>query len=133
MSKWRRYLYLLVDRFNKGTYPLRRIDSSSLFFPMNQQHIAPSKVEDARLPQPCLSFTPTRCSDGSGSRNMDFFASFGRGEKKSLIAGADENGFTFLYDLDQRTVHNALGLRLNEPKQVDPISLAAGDALTRML
>ncbi|CAL4978493.1 unnamed protein product [Urochloa decumbens] len=121
MSKWRRYLYLLVDRFDKGTYPLRRIDSSSLFFPMNQ-HIAPSKVEDARLPQPYLSFTPTPSSD-NGSRNLDFFTLFGR------IAGADENGFTFLYDLDQRTVHNALRLRLNEPKQIDPVSLAVGDAL----
>ncbi|CAL4958884.1 unnamed protein product [Urochloa decumbens] len=128
MSKWRRYLYLVMDRFDKGIYPLRRIDSSSLFFPANQPHATPSKVEDARLPQPCLSFTPTPCTDGTGSRNFDFFALFGRGErKKSLIAGADENGFTVMYDLDQRTVHNTL--RLNEPKQIDPISLAVGDAL----
>ncbi|CAL4952274.1 unnamed protein product [Urochloa decumbens] len=128
MSKWRRYLYLVMDRFDKGIYPLRRIDSSSLFFPANHLHIAPSKVEDARLPQPYLSFTPTPCTDGTGSRNLDFFALFGRGErKKSLIAGSDENGFTVMYDLHQRTVHNTL--RLNEPKQIDPISVSVGDAL----
>jgi hypothetical protein len=52
---------------------------------------------------------------------------FVRGEKKSPIAGADKNGVTFMYDLDQRAIHNTL--RLNEPKQVEPISLAVGDAL----
>jgi len=47
-----------------------------------------------------------------GSRVLDFFTMFGRGEKKSLIAGADENGLIVMYDLAQRTVHNQV--RLNE-------------------
>nr|CAB3477972.1 unnamed protein product [Digitaria exilis] len=58
---------------------------------------------------------------------MDFFTLFGRGKTKSLIAGADENGVTVIYDVDERTLHSYL--RLNEPKQVDPVSLAVGDAL----
>lgn len=99
MSKWRRYLYLLVDRCDKATYPLRRIDSSGLFFPTDQ-HITPTTVEDARLPQPCISFTPTPSSDCS-SRIVYLFTLFGRGEKKSLIAGADENGVTVIYDLNE--------------------------------
>jgi hypothetical protein len=34
-----------------------------------------------------------------GSRFLGFFAMFGRGETKiSLVAGADENGFTVMYD-----------------------------------
>jgi hypothetical protein len=37
-------------------------------------------------------------------RILDLSTLFGRGETKSLIAGADENGFTFIYNLDQRTV-----------------------------
>jgi hypothetical protein len=52
---------------------------------------------------------------------------FGRGKNKSLIAGADENGFTFIYDLSQQIVYNQR--RLNEPKLFEAVSLAVGDAL----
>ncbi|RLN05217.1 hypothetical protein C2845_PM13G14310 [Panicum miliaceum] len=115
MSKWRRYLYLLLDHSDKGNYPMRRIDASTLFCPVNQK-ITPTEIEDARLPAPFISFTASPTAD-YGSRVLDFFTLFGRGEKKSLIAGADENGLTVMYDLDQRTVHNQL--RLNEQKDID--------------
>ncbi|CAN6183331.1 unnamed protein product [Urochloa humidicola] len=39
MDKWRRYVCLAVNQFGYGTYPLRRIDASSLFYPTN-----PTKV-----------------------------------------------------------------------------------------
>jgi hypothetical protein len=120
-NKWRRYLYLLVDRFDHGNYALRRIDASTLFFPTtNHKNIAPAAatatagIEDARLPRPFISFTASPASD-CGSRVLDFFTLFGRGKNKSLIAGADENGFTFICDLRQQTVYNQR--RLNEPKQ----------------
>jgi hypothetical protein len=61
-----------------------------------------------------------------GSRFLGFFAMFGRGETKiSLVAGADENGFTVMYD--QRNIYHHC--RLNEPKLLlDAVSLAVGDA-----
>uniref|UniRef100_A0A0A9CCG1 Uncharacterized protein n=1 Tax=Arundo donax TaxID=35708 RepID=A0A0A9CCG1_ARUDO len=124
---WRRYLYLLMDDLDQGTYPLRRIDASTLFFPPHQKKIPSSTIEtvEARLPQPCISFTPTPAGYGTGG--LDFFTLFGVGGNKSLIAGSDVNGFTVMYDLDKRTLHCPLSL--NEPKQHGPISLAVGDAL----
>ena len=110
MSKWRRYLYLLLDHSNKRNYPMRRIDASTLFCSANQK-ITPAEIEDTRLPPPFISFTASPTAD-YGSRVLDFFTMFGHGEKKSLIAGADENGLIVMYDLAQRTVHNQV--RLNE-------------------
>ena len=110
MSKWRRYLYLLLDHSSKENYPLRRIDASTLFCSANQK-ITPAEIEDTRLPPPFISFTASPTAD-YGSRVLDFFTMFGHGEKKSLIAGADENGLIVMYDLAQRTVHNQV--RLNE-------------------
>ena len=131
MSKWRRYLYLLVDPFDQGYYPLRRIDASSLFFSAtNHKNITcATAIEDARLPQPFISFSASPSSD-TGSRVLSFFTLLGRGKNKSLIAGADENGFTFIYDLRQQTVYPQC--RLNEPKQIEAVSLAVGNALYAM-
>ncbi|KAG2602139.1 hypothetical protein PVAP13_5KG647900 [Panicum virgatum] len=127
MSKWRRYLYLLLDHSSKENYPLHRIDASTLFCPANQK-ITPTEIEDARLPAPFISFTASPTAE-YGSRVLDFFTLFGRGEgeKKSLVAGADENGLTVMYDLARRTVHYQVGL--NEPKDIDAVSLAVGDSL----
>jgi hypothetical protein len=108
---------------------MRRIDASTLFLPTNQGTTTapPARIEDARLPPPFISFTASPCPD-FGSRFLDFFAMFGRGETKSLVAGADENGFTVMYDLDQRNIYHHC--RLNEPKLLlDAVSLAVGDAL----
>ncbi|KAK3150242.1 hypothetical protein QOZ80_3AG0230710 [Eleusine coracana subsp. coracana] len=52
---------------------------------------------------------------------------FGRGSNKSLIAGADEDGYTFMLDVNHRIIHNHV--RLNSPKQDETVSLAVGDAL----
>ncbi|KAK3148612.1 hypothetical protein QOZ80_3BG0297150 [Eleusine coracana subsp. coracana] len=124
-NKWRRYLYLVVDHLD-GTYLLRRIDSSTLFFPATQK-ITPSvrEIADARLPPPYISFAPSGFGETVGS--LDFFTMFGRGSKKSLIAGADEDGYTFMFDVDHRIIHNHV--RLNSPKQYETVSLAVGDAL----
>ncbi|KAF8780192.1 hypothetical protein HU200_001857 [Digitaria exilis] len=110
------------------TYPLRRIDASRLFYPADQKiTTTPPQVEDDRLREPFISFSASPTAE-YGSRVLDFFAMFGRGENKSLIAGADENGLTVMYDLAQRTVHNQL--RLNSPKHIiDAVSLAVGDSL----
>jgi hypothetical protein len=43
------------------------------------------------------------------------------------LTGADQDDFTFLYDLDQHAIHKQV--RLNEPKMYNAISVAAGDAL----
>lgn len=115
-------MYLLVNNFNRATYPLRRINASSLFSSSNNNSMKP---EEARLPSPIISFTPPRSNYGNG--RLDFFSLFGRGKNKSLIAGADQKGFTFLYDLDQRAIHKQVCL--NEPKLCNTISVAAGDAL----
>ncbi|KAF8780226.1 hypothetical protein HU200_001895 [Digitaria exilis] len=106
------------------TYPLRRIDASILFSSTGTAGSS-MKLEEARLPPPFISFTPPRgtCTYGK----LDFFSRFGQGKNKSFIAGADQNGCTFLYDLDQRTVHRQV--RLNQPKMWNTISVAAGDAL----
>ncbi|KAK3150395.1 hypothetical protein QOZ80_3AG0232630 [Eleusine coracana subsp. coracana] len=125
MSKWRRYLYLVVDHLQGTYYPLRRIESSNLFFPATQKITTNATVE-ARLPPPYMSFAPSDFRDTIGTLN--FFTMFGRGATKRLIAGADESGFTFMYDVGQRTVHVS-DLRLNSPKQDETVSLAVGDAL----
>jgi len=52
-------------------------------------------------------------------RILDFSTLFGLGETKSLIAGADENGFTFIYNHDQRTVYDKR--RLNDPTQIEAV------------
>lgn len=122
MGNWRRYVYLLVNNFNRATYPLRRINASSLFSSSNNNSMKP---EEAHLPNPFISFTPPRSNYGNG--RLDFFSLFGRGKNKSLIAGADQKGFTFLYDLDQHAIHKQVCL--NEPKMCNTISVAAGDAL----
>ena len=90
MSKWRRYLYLLLDHSNKRNYPMRRIDASALFYPVNEKITHPTEIEDARLPAPFISFTASPTADYA-SRVLDFFTLLGRGEKKSLVAGANEN------------------------------------------
>ncbi|OEL37531.1 hypothetical protein BAE44_0001449 [Dichanthelium oligosanthes] len=109
MTNWRRYVYLLVNNFSRATYPLRHIDASSLFFSSTNHQIKAMNsggmamamaLEEPRLPRPYLSFTPSPDKYGNGT--LEFFSLFGRGKNKSLIAGADQNGFTFLYDLDQR-------------------------------
>ena len=94
---------------------MRRIDASTLFCSANQKIITPAEIEDAWLPPPFFSFTASPTAE-YGSRVLDFFTLFGRGEgeKKSLVAGADENGLTVMYDLAQQTVHNQV--RLNEQK-----------------
>ncbi|EER92979.1 uncharacterized protein LOC8059477 [Sorghum bicolor] len=125
MGHWRRYVYLLVNNFNRATYPLRRINASSLFSSSNNNNTSMMKPEEARLPNPFISFTPPLSNYGNGILN--FFSLFGRGKNKSLIAGADQQGFTFLYDLDQHAIHKQV--LLNEPKIYNTISVAAGDAL----
>jgi len=107
------YLYLLLEHSSKENYPMRRIDASTLFCSANQKIITPAEIEDAWLPPPFISFTASPTAD-YGSRVLDFFTMFGHGEKKSLIAGADENDLTVMYDLAQQTVHNQV--RLNEQK-----------------
>lgn len=126
MRNWRRHVYLLVNNFRRGTYPLRRIDASSLF-PSNTAGTACRiEPEEAQLPNPFISFTPPPRYDHGGG-TLEFFSLFGPGKNKSLIAGADHNGLTFLYDLDQRAVHKPICL--NEPKMWNTNSVAAGDAL----
>nr|CAB3502227.1 unnamed protein product [Digitaria exilis] len=119
----RRHVYLLVNNFNRATYPLRRIDVSTLF--SSTDTASSTKLSEAPLPQPFISFAPPRGTCFYGK--LDFFSRFGQGKNKSFIAGADQNGGTFLYDLDQRTVHSQV--RLNQPKMVNTISVAARDAL----
>ncbi|KAL6847552.1 hypothetical protein ACP4OV_022578 [Aristida adscensionis] len=133
MSRWRRYVYLLVDRFNKGTHPLRRIDASSLFV-----------QEKTRRKQPWMLFAltsgmvyclgPTSLSllhtsiVANSNGILEFCALFGYGRKKSLIAGVDRTGsIGFMYDLAENAIHNLA--RINEPKGCCPISLPVGDAL----
>ncbi|CAL4928692.1 unnamed protein product [Urochloa decumbens] len=126
MRHWRRHVYLLVNNFNRATYPLRRIDASSLFSSNTAGTASRSmKLEEARLPNPFISFTPPQDKHGNG--RLDFFSLFGPGKNKSLIAGADQNGLTFMYDLDQRAVHRQVCL--NEPKICNPISVTAGQDL----
>ncbi|CAN6285946.1 unnamed protein product [Urochloa humidicola] len=130
MRHWRRHVYLLVHNFNRATYPLRRIDASSLFSSNSSaDHTATSmklKLEEARLPNPFISFTPPQGKYGNG--RLYFFSLFGPRKNKSFIAGADQNGLTFMYDLDQRAVHRQVCL--NEPKICcNTISVTAGEDL----
>ncbi|CAL4928931.1 unnamed protein product [Urochloa decumbens] len=123
MNKWRRYLYLVVDNVN-GTYPLRRIDASTLFFSRNQVKI-PHTLEETPLPHPHLYFSPSRTMDGKGS--LEFFGFFGRGQKKSLLAAVDYKGVSHTYDAQDCTIQDIISP--NEPKHRSPISLAVGEAL----
>ncbi|KAL6648942.1 hypothetical protein ACP70R_013166 [Stipagrostis hirtigluma subsp. patula] len=76
----------------------------------------------SKLPEPDLSFA---ARDGEG--NMEFFALFGRGENKSLIAAVDQNGFAIMYDLDGRVVHYMANP--HKPRKFSTVSLAVGDGL----
>ncbi|RCV28849.1 hypothetical protein SETIT_5G435900v2 [Setaria italica] len=123
MNKWRRYLYLVVDNVN-GTYPLRRIDASTLFYPRDGWK-RPPRLQETPLPHPHLHFTPSRIKDGKGA--LEFFGFFGRGQKKSLLAAVDYKGFSQTYDAEDRTIHVIVSP--NEPKHHNPVSLAVGEAL----
>ncbi|RLN18404.1 uncharacterized protein C2845_PM02G38420 [Panicum miliaceum] len=119
MNKWRRYLYLVVDDVN-GTYPLRRIDSSTLFFSRNQMQ-TPYTLVDTPLPRPHLHFTPSRTKDGNGA--LEFFGFFGRRQMKSLLAAVDYKGVSHMYDAQDRSIHGIVSP--NEPKHRNPVSLAS--------
>ncbi|KAL6645399.1 hypothetical protein ACP70R_017007 [Stipagrostis hirtigluma subsp. patula] len=140
MSNWRRFVYLVVNNFNDVAYPLRRIDASSLFFAGNQTGASrraaaaaasgtyTEAIQDAPLPPHLLAFTPSREKYSHG--RLEFFALFGRGERreKSLLPAADYAGrLSFAYDLDDRSLHDIACT--NRPKQLDPLAVAAGDAL----
>ncbi|KAL6847554.1 hypothetical protein ACP4OV_022580 [Aristida adscensionis] len=132
-SRWRRYVYLVVNDFTKGTYPLRRIDASRLFFPGTAAATTATTtmVEEALPPRPHIVFDPPRERLGQGS--LELFGLFGRGEAeehKSLLAGVDYTGLALAYDLDGRVVRR--GACPNEPKLLEPVSLAVGDALYAM-
>ncbi|KAL6645376.1 hypothetical protein ACP70R_016984 [Stipagrostis hirtigluma subsp. patula] len=131
MSKWRRYVYLLVDHFRNGTYPLRRIDASSLFVPRSHltkttMDFLATDIAEGSLPRLLLSFAPPHFDLQNGI--LEFFALFGRGGKKSLLAGVDRTGSVgFLYDLAENAVGDLP--RISEPKDGCPVSLTVGDAL----
>ncbi|KAL6649060.1 hypothetical protein ACP70R_013284 [Stipagrostis hirtigluma subsp. patula] len=85
-------------------------------------------IQDAPLPPHLLAFTPHREKYSHG--RLEFFALFGRGErrKKSLLPAVDYNGrLSFAYDLDERSLHDIACT--NRPKQLNPLAVAAGDAL----
>ncbi|RCV28848.1 hypothetical protein SEVIR_5G441800v4 [Setaria viridis] len=123
MNRWRRYLYLLVDDLN-GTYPLRRINASNLFFARNQVNRVNEAltIEETPLPRPHLSFTPSQ-----DRGRLEFFGFFGHGRKKSYLAAVDFDGVSYMYDVERRTMHEIASP--NEYKCCDPVSLAVGDAL----
>ncbi|KAL6648947.1 hypothetical protein ACP70R_013171 [Stipagrostis hirtigluma subsp. patula] len=59
---------------------------------------------------------------------LEFFALFGRGGKRNLLAGVDRTGSVgFLYDLAENAVGDLP--RISEPKDGCPVSLPVGDAL----
>jgi hypothetical protein len=97
MKKWRRYLYLLVDQLG-GTYPLRRIDSPTLFFSRNQVKAA-FTIEETPLPRPQLSFTPSR-----NRGRLEFIGFFANGRKKSHLAAMEYGGVSHIYDVERRTM-----------------------------
>ncbi|CAN6309846.1 unnamed protein product [Urochloa humidicola] len=127
MDKCRRYVCLVVNNL-AGAYPLRRIDASSLFYPMNQ---AVNQVrfalppDELQLPPPTISFSPSRSSFGKGI--LDFFGLFGHGQKKTLLAAMDYQGVSFMYDVDDCIITDIT--KPQAPKLWEPISVALGDAL----
>ncbi|CAL4937585.1 unnamed protein product [Urochloa decumbens] len=120
MNKWRRYLYLLVDDL-KGTYPLRRIDASSLFLSKNQVNQALA-VEETPPPRTTVSFTPSR-----DRGRLEFLGFFGRGPNRSHLAAVDYYGLSHTYDVGRRTMHEIASP--NHCKFSHPVSLAVGEAL----
>ncbi|CAN6168110.1 unnamed protein product [Urochloa humidicola] len=129
MDKWRRHVCLVVDNCT-GTYPLRRIDASCLFYPTNQSTNQQVKLTDtppieAPLPRPYISFRPSRSSFGKGILN--FFGRFGVGEKKTLLAAVDYQGVSLMYDVDDRIITDIATPQVS--KCGEPVSVALGDAL----
>ncbi|CAL4926678.1 unnamed protein product [Urochloa decumbens] len=125
MDKWRRYVCLAVNQFGYGTYPLRRIDASSLFYPTNPTNVTTMPPDEPPLPDPCISFSPSRPHIGKGS--LDFFGFFGLGKKKTLLAAVDCNGVSHTYDVDDRVISEIASPQ--EPKGCEPVTVALGDAL----
>ncbi|CAL4928929.1 unnamed protein product [Urochloa decumbens] len=123
MNMCRRYLYLLVDDL-KGTFPLRRIDASSLFLSKNQvnQVNQALEAEETPLPSTTVSFTPSR-----DRGRLEFFGLFGRGPHKSHLAAVDYYGVSHTYDVERHTMHQIASP--NECKFSHPVSLAVGEAL----
>ena len=127
MNKWRRYLYLVVDEWGQGAYPLRRIDSSTLFFSRNQVKEAAAAaaaftVEETPLPRPQLSFTPSLHRG-----NLKFIGLFGNGRKKSHLAALEYGGVSHIYDVEHRTMQEIASP--NECQFCDPVALAVAESL----
>ncbi|CAL5082996.1 unnamed protein product [Urochloa decumbens] len=126
MDRWRRYVCLVANKNCTGTYPLRRIDASSLFYPKNNQvRLADTPPEEHPLPLPYISFSPSRSSFGKGI--LDFFGLFGVGEKKTLLAAVDYRGVSLMYDVDDRVITDIATPQV--AKRGEPVSVALGDAL----
>jgi len=127
MNKWRRYLYLVVDEWGQGAYPLRRIDSSTLFFSRNQVKEAATAaaaftIEETPLPRPQLSFTPSLHRG-----NLKFIGLFGNGRKKSHLAALEYGGVSHIYDVEHRTMQEIASP--NECQFCDPVALAVAESL----
>ncbi|CAN6323015.1 unnamed protein product [Urochloa humidicola] len=127
MDKWRRYVCLAVNQFSYGTYPLRRIDASSLFYPTNPTKVTTMPPDEAPLPDPCISFSPSR--PRIGTERLDFFGFFGLGQKKTLLAAVNYNGISHTYDVDDRIRIISEIASPQEPKRCEPVTVALGDAL----
>uniref|UniRef100_A0A0A8Y5B2 Uncharacterized protein n=1 Tax=Arundo donax TaxID=35708 RepID=A0A0A8Y5B2_ARUDO len=132
----RRFLYLLVDNTRHGTFALRRINVSGLFYPTkppngstgaagDAKHTAnlannAARIEDAHLPRPVITFHPLSTDFETGSMQFMLFSGHG----KNQIIGADQRGRILSYNTDSHTIR--LMPSLNKPKNM-AMSLTVGD------
>ncbi|KAL6609668.1 hypothetical protein ACP70R_039637 [Stipagrostis hirtigluma subsp. patula] len=138
----RRSVYLLVENIRQGTFALRRINMAGFFYPTKPpngslgaaatNHAAAcsannpstSRIEDARLPRPVITFRPPSSEYDAGSMQ---FMRFSRHGGENHIIGADQRRNVISYDADAHTVH--VMPRLNYPKNSTAVSLTVSGNL----
>ncbi|XP_062187638.1 uncharacterized protein LOC133890984 [Phragmites australis] len=124
--RFRRFVYLVMNDTKRRDFPLRRIDTSHLFFPkgVSNESMVPPPLEDVRLPPPAIRFSPpsTDCSNGA----MEFMLLGGNGRKRAKVVAIDHTGRCVMYDPILRTIRTMPELTA---AKFMPASLAVGDDL----